>query len=214
MKKAEESSHLPVGLEPQRSRALKLLESDRMVRLRDFAAHGIWPETLARLVREEVVVRRSRGLYQLSDARVEVTHAFAEAAALVPKGVICLISALQFHDLTLHTPSAIWMAVDRKAWRPKIKYPPVRFVRWNATPHGISHHRIEGVNVQITNISRTIVDCFRYRNKVGIDVAIYGLRQALQSRRCTADELMQYAQKSRGWSVMRPYVEAVMSDEW
>lgn len=209
--KAEESSHKRPS--DQGTRAVALLKANGMLRLKDFKVHGVWPETLARLVRGKAVVRRSRGLYQLPNASVEAAHVLAEAAALVPKGVICLTSALQFHGLTLQMPSLVWMAIDRKAWRPKIAYPPIRFVQWNATSFGISPHRIEGVNVPITNIPRTIVDCFRYRNKVGLDVAMEGLREGLRNRRCTPDELWRYAQKGWIWSVMRPYVEAVVADE-
>ena len=210
--KADESSR-NAPLQDQRGRALALLNASGMLRLKDFVAQGIWPETLARLVRGQAVVRRSRGLYQLPDARVEASHVLAEAAILVPKGVICLISALQFHQLTLQMPSVVWMGIDRKAWRPKIAYPPIRFVRWNATSLGISHHRIEGVSVPITNVPRTIVDCFRYRNKVGLDVAMEGLREGLRNRRCTPDDLWRYARNGRVWSVMRPYVEAMVSNE-
>jgi predicted transcriptional regulator of viral defense system len=197
----------------QRARALALLKSKGMVRLRDFAASGIGPETLARLTREEVIVRRARGLYQLPDARTEATHSFAEAAILVPKGVICLTSALQFHELTVQTPSTVWMAIGRTAWRPRIQYPPIRFVRWTeqSLKAGTSRHRIEGAQVKVTNVVRTIVDCFRYRNKVGVDVAMEGLREGLRQRRCTPDELWHFAKNARVWSVMRPYVEATVS---
>ena len=101
-----------------------------MLRLKDFMAEGIGPETLARLVREEAVVRPARGLYQLPDTQVEAAHTLAEAAVLVPKGVVCLTSALQYHELTLQMPSAVWMAIERTAWRPKIDYPRIRFVRF------------------------------------------------------------------------------------
>src|ERR1700686_2381218 len=115
----------------QRPRALDLLKARGMLRLKDFVAEGIGPETLARLVREEAVVRPARGLYQLPDAEDEAAHALAEAAVLVPKGVVCLISALQFHELTLQMPSAVWMAIERTAWKPTISYPSVRFVRFS-----------------------------------------------------------------------------------
>ena len=104
----------------QRTRALDLLKAQGMLRLKDFVAEGIGPETLARLVREEVVSRPARGLYQLADAQVEAAHTLAEAAALVPKGIVCLTSALQYHELTLQMPAAVWMAIERTAWRPKI----------------------------------------------------------------------------------------------
>ena len=198
----------------QRFRALDLLKARGMLRLKDFVAEGIGPETLARLVREEAVVRPARGLYQLPDTQVEAAHALAEAAVLVPKGVVCLTSALQYHELTLQMPSAVWMAIDRTAWRPKIDYPPIRFVRFtgSALTEGVERHRIENVDVPITDPARTIVDCFRYRTKVGLDVAMEGLREGLRRRRCKPDQLWQYARKTRVWSIMRPYVEAMVSD--
>jgi predicted transcriptional regulator of viral defense system len=185
-----------------------------MLRLKDFVAEGIGPETLARLVREEAVLRLARGLYQLPAADFEAAHTLAEAAALVPRGVVCLTSALQYHELTLQMPSAVWMAIDRAAWRPKIDYPPIRFVRFtgSALTEGIEHHHIENVDVPITDPARTIVDCFRYRSKIGLDVAMEGLREGIRRRRCTPDQLWRYARNARVWSVMRPYVEAMVSD--
>ena len=198
----------------QRLRALDLLKARGMLRLKDFVAAGIGPETLARLVREQAVVRPARGLYQLPDADVDAAHSLAEAAVLVPKGVVCLVSALQYHGLTLQMPSVVWMAIDRAAWRPKIDHPPVRFVRFSgsALTEGVERHRIENIDVPITDPARTIVDCFRYRTKIGLDVAMEGLREGLRRRRCTPDELWRYASKARVWSVMRPYVEAMVSD--
>ena len=198
----------------QRLRALDLLKARGMLRLKDFIAAGIGPETLARLVREQAVVRPARGLYQLPDADVDAAHSLAEAAVRVPKGVVCLVSALQYHGLTLQMPSVVWMAIDRAAWRPKIDHPPVRFVRFSgsALTEGVERHRIENIDVPITDPARTIVDCFRYRTKIGLDVAMEGLREGLRRRRCTPDELWRYASKARVWSVMRPYVEAMVSD--
>ena len=103
----------------QRAQALKLLGARSMMRLKDFAAHRIGPETLARLVRDGIVVRPARGLYQLADGAADARRTLAEAAALVPKGIICLVSALQFHGLTLQMPSSVWMAIERTAWRPR-----------------------------------------------------------------------------------------------
>lgn len=198
----------------QRLRALDLLKTRGMLRLKDFVAEGIGPETLARLVRDEAVIRPARGLYQLPDAHVEAAHTLAEAALLVPKGVVCLTSALQYHGLTLQMPSAVWMAIDRAAWRPKIDYPLIRFVRFtgSALTEGVEHHRIENVDVPLTDPAKTIIDCFRYRKKIGLDVAMEGLREGLRQRRCNPDQLWRYARKARVWSVMRPYVEAMVSD--
>lgn len=198
----------------QREKALDLLGSHSMLRARDFASHGISPETLSRLVREGVVVRPARGLYQLAGGPADARLALAEAATLVPKGVICLVSALQFHELTLQMPSAVWMAIERSAWRPRIDHPVINFVRFSRTAleEGVEHHRIEGIEVPITDPARTIVDCFRYRARVGIDVALEGLREGLRQRKATSDQLWRYATKARIWSTMKPYVEATVAD--
>jgi len=198
----------------QKTRALDLLKARGMLRLRDFIAENIEPETLARLVKEKQVIRPTRGLYQLPDTQIEAAYMLAEATVLVPKGIVCLISALQFHELTLQIPSAVWMAIGRTAWRPTISYPSIRFVRFNgwAMIEGIERYPIQSREVPITNPARTIVDCFRYRNKIGIDIAVEGLRKGIQHRKCTPDELWQYAKKARVWTVMRPYVETVVSD--
>lgn len=108
-----------------------------------------------------LIVAHSSRLYQRANASADPRHSLADAAALVPKGVVCLISALQFHELTLQMPSGVWMAIDRAAWRPRIEYPPIRFVRFSGTAltDGVTYHRIEGVEVAITDAPRTIVDC-------------------------------------------------------
>jgi predicted transcriptional regulator of viral defense system len=198
----------------QRAQALELLAAHSMMRLKDFAAHGVGPETLARLLRDGIIVRPARGLYQLADGSADTHHVLAEAATLVPKGIVCLVSALQFHGLTLQMPSRVWMAIERTAWRPRIDYPPIRFVRFAGTAmtEGVERHRIEGVDVAITEPARTIVDCFRYRAKVGIDVAMEGLREGLRQRKATSDQLWRYGTKARIWSTMKPYVEATVAD--
>lgn len=197
----------------QQAQALSLLKGKRMLRQKDLIAAGIAPETLARLVRDELVVRPARGLYQLRNSRARAAHVLAEAAALVPKGIVCLTSALQFHELTLQMPSAVWMAIERTGWKPKIDYPPIRFVRFAGTALtvGVVRHRIAGVEVTITDPARTVVDCFRYRNKVGLDVAMEGLSEGLRRKKFKSDDLWHYARASRVWPVMRPYVEAITS---
>jgi predicted transcriptional regulator of viral defense system len=201
-------------LPTQKERALGLLGASGMLRLKDFIAEGIEPETLARLVREQRVIRPARGLYQLPDAPIDAAHMLLEASVLVPKGIICLISALQFHTLTLQMPSAVWMAIERTAWKPTISYPPIRFVRFSGASltDGVERHTVLSREILVTNPARTIVDCFRYRNKIGIDVAMEGLREGIRHRKCTADQLWHYAKEARVWTVMRPYVEAVVAD--
>lgn len=198
----------------QRAKAQAILQKGRLVRLRDLMQAGVGPETMARLVRDGIAVRPARGLYQLADATLDAHHTLAEAAALVPKGVVCLTSALQFHELTLQMPSAVWMAIDRTGWKPRVDYPPIRFVRFSgrALTEGVERHRVEGVEVKVFEPAKTIVDCFRYRNKIGLDIALEGLKEGLRRRRVTPDQLWRFAQHARVWSVMRPYVEAVVAD--
>jgi predicted transcriptional regulator of viral defense system len=198
----------------QKERALHLLKAKGMLRLKDFINKNIEPVTLARLVRDGQVVRPARGLYQLPDTPVDAAHVLAEAATLIPKGIVCLVSALQYHGLTLQMPSTIWMAIGRTAWKPTISYPPIRFVRFSgwAITDGIERYAIQSRKVSITNPARTIVDCFRYRNKIGIDIAMEGLRTGIRQKKCTPDELWQYGKKARIWTIMRPYVETVVAD--
>jgi predicted transcriptional regulator of viral defense system len=198
----------------QRARAEAALHHGQLMRLRDLVATGVSAETMARMVREGTVIRPARGLYQLADIDIDARHTLAEASALVPRGVICLISALQFHGLTLQMPSAVWMAIERTGWKPKFTYPPIRFVRFPKPmlDLGVEGYTIEGVDVRVTAPARTIVDCFRYRNTVGLDVALEGLKQGLRQRIVTPDDLYCLAKPVRAWTVMRPYVEAMVAD--
>ena len=182
--------------------------------MRDLRDAGVGAETVARLVRGGSVTRVARGLYQLADAVPDPQRSFAEASALVPNGVICLTSALQFHELTLQMPSAVWMAIERTGWKPEVEYPRIRFVRFGGQVlrEGVKRHRIEGIEVPIFEPAKTIVDCFRYRNKIGMDIALEGLREGLRTKRATPDELWEFAQSARVWSVMRPYLEAMVAD--
>ena len=199
----------------QRDRTLHLLESHGIMRLSELKAHGIHPPTLTRLVDEGAIVRSSRGVYQLADANVELAHDLAEMAKRVPKGVICLISALQFHEITLQNARSVWMAIGERDRKPKMDYPPVRFVRFGAKAltAGVEEHRIDGVPVKIFNPAKSVVDCFRYRNTVGLAVAMEALRMALRSRKATPAAISDYAANLRIWSVIRPYLESAAADE-
>ena len=175
---------------------------------------GIHPETLARMLRDRTLTRVTRGLYQLADAEVTTPHDLVEVAKLVPKGVICLVSALQFHDLTLQTPGRVWLAIGSKARKPKIDYPPTRIVRFGPQSLclGVQTHTIDGVSVPIFDPAKTVVDCFRFRQHVGLDVALEGLHNVMRSGKVKPAQIVRYARDTRIWSVLRPYLETVVAD--
>ena len=175
---------------------------------------GVHPQTLARLVEHGRLIRVTRGLYELADADITALHTLGEVAKLVPNGVVCLISALQFHGLTLQMPSRVWVAIGAKARRPKFEYPAIRVVRFGsrALSLGVEVHRIDGVAVPIFNPAKTVVDCFRFRRQVGFDVALEGLHGVMRSEKAKPVEIIRYARETRIWSVLRPYLEAVVAD--
>jgi predicted transcriptional regulator of viral defense system len=198
----------------QGDRALTLLRDTGVVRLRNFTAAGIAPETLSRLVADGRVERPARGLYRLADAGVDARHALAMAAAQVPRGVVCLTSALQFHGLTTHMEPAVWIGVAKGGWTPTTTVPRLRIVRFQPAGlvDGVRRHAIDGVSVPVTEPARTIVDCFRHRRSVGLAVALEGLRTGLARRRYKPAEVEALARASRIWSVLEPYLTALVAD--
>jgi predicted transcriptional regulator of viral defense system len=194
-----------------RQRTLKLARRPRGVTPRELAAAGIHSQALTRLVHDGLIARVARGVYRLADQPVTEHHGLAIAATAVPQGVVCLLSALQFHGIGTQLPSEVWMAIDRRAWRPKLAHPPLRIVRYSgpALTEGVEKHTIEGRTVQVYNVAKTVADCFKYRNKIGLDVALEALRDAWRRRRFTADELEHYAAICRVQRVIQPYFEAL-----
>ena len=199
----------------QKDRAVNLLEQHGIMRLSDLKSHGVNPATLSRLVEKGVLHRPSRGLYELVDADIEISHSFVEVAKRVPKAVICLISALQFHDITLQLSRSVWIAIRSKDRKPAMDYPPIRVVRFgeDALTYGVETHTIDSVPVRIFDPAKSIVDCFRFRNTVGLDVALEALRLGWRSRKAKPDDIAKYAKSLRIWSVMRPYLESIVADE-
>jgi len=165
------------------------------------------------MVVEGELERVARGLYRIHGHPVTEHHGLALAAAAVPRGVVCLLSALALHEIGTQQPHEVWIAVDRRSRRPSLRYPPLRVVRFSgqALTSEIEHHEIEGRSVQVYSVAKTIADCFKYRNKVGLDVALEALREAWQGRRFSMRELDRCAGICRVASVMRPYVEAVLA---
>ncbi len=182
-----------------------------MARLSELMRIGITAATVTRLEREGSVVRLGRGLYQLPDAPLDIHHSLAEAAKLVPRGVICLVSALAFHGLTDHIPSKIWMAIGQTDRKPSVRHPVMEFARFSprTLKSGIEHHTIEGVPVRVYGPAKTVVDLFRYRRKVGLNVVIEGLKEAMRQKKATPSEISKLAVEAGAWRSMRPYLEAL-----
>lgn len=196
-------------------RLLALARRRGVLRPRDLEPEGLSRETLRRLTAAGDLERRGRGLYVVPDAAASEHEMLAAVSARVPHAVVCLLSALRFHELTTQNPSEVWLAIDRKARAPAVGDLPLRIVRFSgkARVKGIEEHDIDGVTVRIYNPAKTVADCFKYRRKIGMDVALEALRDYWRSRRGTMDELWRYAAVCRVTNVMRPYLEAVAAEE-
>lgn len=195
-----------------RDRALSLTRSQGIVRARDFKAAGIPLSYLKRLTAAGDLVRLSRGLYQDPDRVGEdAAHDLAEAARLVPNGVISLVSALRQHGLTTQLPNAVWMTIPHKARKPKLEGLRLEIVRatGDTLTAGVEHIQVEGVDVPIYGVAKTVADCFKHRRQVGEDVAIEALRDALRHRKATPTELMKFASINRVLSRMEPLIKAM-----
>lgn len=189
----------------QRTQALALLKRREMTWLAEFNAAGITATTISRVARFGEVVRLARGLYQLPDGELDTQQSLAEAARLVPKGVICLASARALHGLIDQMPPKVWIAIGHKDWRHRITYPPIRIARFSdeLLRCGVERKKIAGKSVPVFGVAKTVADRFRYRRTVGDALAIEGLRQALRQRRATPGEITREAKAAaRGarWS--------------
>jgi predicted transcriptional regulator of viral defense system len=193
------------------NKVLDLVRKVGVLRPRDLDPYNIPRTYLSRLCAAGKLQRIGRGLYVLPGSGVTEHHSMAEACKRVPKGVVCLLSALSFHELTTQAPFEVWLAIGEKAWRPRLEYPPLRVVHFSKTAlnAGVEEHQIEGVNVHVYSPAKTVADCFKYRNKIGLDVAIEALRECRRARHCTMDDLWHYAAICRVRNVMRPYLESL-----
>lgn len=194
----------------KRKEALKLLKRKAVIRPRDLVAHNIARSTLSRLCAQGVVQKVGRGLYRLADAEVSEHDMLVDACKTATNGVICLLSALRFHNLTTQSPHQIWMAIDVKARTPKTEL-PIKFVRFSgpALQQGVLTHKQHGATIRVYSPAKTVADCFKFRNKIGLDVALEALRECHSKRLCSMDELWQHAKLCRVSNVMRPYLEAM-----
>ena len=193
-----------------KNQILQLFRHATVLRTRDFVRVGIARVQLSRLVNEGILVRPERGLYVLAKDRPTEHRSLVEAAQIAPAGVICLLSALQFHGLTTQFPFEVWLAIHHKARAAKSRCVSLRVVRFTGVSltSQIEVHVLEGIPVRVYSAAKTVADCFKFRNKVGLDVALESLRDCLQQKKATRDELWEAAKVCRMTNVMRPYLEA------
>jgi predicted transcriptional regulator of viral defense system len=192
-------------------RALEIVRRHGIVRPRDLEPEGVTRATLQELHRTGLLIRSGRGIYVPADFELTEHHTLAEVCKRVPHAVVCLASALQFHEITTQSPPEVWITIESRARSPRVDYPPVQIIRASGAPFhaGVEEHRIEGVRVPVYSLPKTVADCFRYRGKIGLDVALEVLRECLRDRRCSHDDLHHYGAICRVENVMRPYLEAL-----
>lgn len=182
-----------------------------VIRPRDLEEQGIPRSRLYALRDQGLLTAVGRGLYTVADLDITENHTLALVAKSVDHGVMCLLTALRFHGLTTQAPHRVWVAIHGDAHKPVIDYPPTRVVRMagEALTAGVEKHSIEGVPVRVYGAAKTVADCFKFRNKIGTDVAIEALRDFLSRRGRKIDELQKFARICRVTNVMRPYVESI-----
>jgi predicted transcriptional regulator of viral defense system len=187
-------------------------KSGGVIRPRDLQRKGLPQDSLWRLHNQEKLEKVGRGMYAIPGAISSEHQTIVQAALRLPHGVVCLLSALRFHELTTQAPFEVWMAIDGKARAPKEELIPLRIVRFSgkALTSGVESHSVDGVKIKVYNPAKTVADCFKYRNKIGLDVALEALRDCWRKKSATADQLWHYAKVCRVANVMRPYLESVV----
>jgi len=192
-------------------KVLNLTRELGVLRPRDLKSVGVPRVYLRQLVERGDLLKTGRGLYVAAGTTLTEHHSLAEAAKLAPKGVICLLSALRFHGLTTENPATVWIAMPRGARPPKSGAPALRTVWFSGQmmTAGIERHVIQGVNVPVYSVAKTVADCFRFRNRIGVNIAVEALRDAWQNKKVTADELWHHAKICRVLNVMRPYFDSL-----
>ena len=182
-----------------------------IVRPRDIEAIGLPREYLVRLHRQGRLSRPGRGIYTLPDANITERHSYAEVAKRVPEAVICLLSALAFHEITTQSPASVWIALPKGARTPVLDSPSLRIVRLSgpSLTKGIENHQVDGVPVRVYSAAKTVADCFKFRNKIGLDIAIESLKDCVRQKRASINEIYRYAKVCRVSNVIRPYMEAL-----
>ncbi len=199
-------------MEKQRSQLQRLAQHSRLLREESLREAGISSTVISQAVKAGELIRLSRGIYHHPEAELDENLSLSEVAARVPKGIITLLSALQFHQIGTQQPHAVWILLKQNAVTPRIDYPPLEVVRSKvpaAFKEGVVTHVLNDIPTQITNPARTVVDCFKYRNRVGLDVCLEALKEILGSG-VKPTEVIEYAKPQRVTSVIRPYLDALV----
>ena len=186
-------------------------ESGGTLRTREAAGRGVHYSTLYGMRDAGLLEQLSRGVYRLADLPGPGKYDVVTVAARVPGAVLCLVSALDFHDVGTQIPSAVSIAIGPKDRRPQLGYPPIRVYRFSgrALTSGVEEHAVDGTTVRVFSAAKTVADCFKFRNKIGLDVALEALREVVRSRKSTPAEIMEFAEIDRVSKIVRPYLEAV-----
>lgn len=192
-------------------RVLDLASQKRLLRASDLDAISAPRVVLARLTAAGLLEKVGRGLYRLPDTHVSEFESLSAIASKAPQAVFCLLTALQFHELTTQLPRQIWIAMPRGSHPPRIEYPPVKMVQFTGDAYSAGTDEVErdGVRLRVYSVAKTVVDCFKHRNKIGLDVALEALQDARARNKATADEIWRFAKICRVANVMRPYLESV-----
>jgi predicted transcriptional regulator of viral defense system len=182
-----------------------------IVRPRDIESIGLPREYLIRLHRQGKLNRSGRGIYTVPDANVTERHSYAEVAKRVPEAVICLLSALAFHEITTQSPPSVWIALRKGARKPALTSPSLRIVRLSgpSLTEGIENHHVEAIPVRVYSAAKTVADCFKFRNKIGLDIAIEALKDCLRQKKASVNDIYRYAKICRVSNVIRPYMDAL-----
>lgn len=197
--------------ETHTQRVLDLVGQRGLLRASDLAAIDAPRVVLTRLNAAGLLERVGRGLYRLPDAQVSEFESLGTVAAKVPHAVFCLLTALQFHELTTQLPRQVWIAMPRGSHPPRIDYPPIKMVQFTgeAFSAGVEEVERDGVRLRVYGVAKTVADCFKHRNKIGLDVALEALKDARSRNKASVDEIWRYAKVCRVANVMRPYLESI-----
>ncbi len=199
-------------METQREKVYRLLKSQPLLRTQEITNHGVDRKTIQRMVEKGELIRISRGFYADPNHLPGIHYSIAEAQKTVKHGVICLLSALSFHQIGTQNPSQIWMAIPRSTRLPSPGSVPIKLVTFSgrAFEEGILEEIVDGIKIRIYDIPKTIADCFKFRNKVGLDVAIEALKDVIQNKRSSVDDILYYAEIRRVRNVITPYLESIL----